>query len=58
MRDDSPLDLSNEFQRLCEACRVGDTKGCEEALSLGANINARDTFDYTPLILVNSTLTT
>lgn len=52
MRDDSPLDLSNEFQRLCEACRVGDLKGCQEALSLGANINARDSFDYTPLILV------
>lgn len=52
IRDDSPLDNSEEFQKLCEACRVNDLKTCQEMISLGTNINARDTFDYTPLILV------
>lgn len=52
IRDDSPLDNSEEFQKLCEACRLGDLKTCQEMISLGININARDTFDYTPLILV------
>jgi hypothetical protein len=54
LRDDSPLDLSPEFQKLCDACRIGDLKGCQEAIATGANINARDYFDYTPLILVRS----
>lgn len=31
---------------------MGDLKACHEALAEGANINARDQFDYTPLILV------
>ena len=53
LRDESPLDLSPEFQKLCDACRIGDLKGCQEALSAGANINARDAFDYTPLICVS-----
>ena len=51
LRDDSPLDVSPEFSRLCDACRVGDLKGCQEAIASGVNINARDLFDYTPLIL-------
>jgi hypothetical protein len=54
LRDESPLDISPEFQKLCDACRVGDLKGCQEAIATGVNINARDYFDYTPLILVNS----
>jgi ankyrin repeat/BTB/POZ domain-containing protein 1 len=54
LRDDSPLDLSPEFQKLCDACRIGDLKGCQEAITTGVNINARDPFDYTPLILVSS----
>lgn len=54
LREDSPLDVSPEFQKLCDACRVGDLKGCQEAIAVGANINARDYFDYTPLILVGS----
>ncbi|TVY27540.1 BTB/POZ domain-containing protein [Lachnellula hyalina] len=53
LRDDSPLDVSPEFSRLCDACRVGDLKGCQEAIASGVNINARDSFDYTPLILAS-----
>lgn len=53
LRDDSPLDLSPEFQKLCHACRVGDLKACQEAIASGASINASDVFDYTPLILVS-----
>jgi ankyrin repeat/BTB/POZ domain-containing protein 1 len=55
LRDESPLDASPEFQKLCNACRIGDLKGCQEAIATGVNINARDHFDYTPLILVSST---
>lgn len=53
IRDDSPLDNSAEFEKLCDACRLGDLKTCQEMISIGTNINARDTFDYTPLILVS-----
>lgn len=52
LKDDSPLDVSEEFQKLCHACRIEDLKGCQEAIAAGVNINARDQFDYTPLILV------
>lgn len=55
LKDDSPLDKSEGFRKLCLACRVGDLKGCHEAISTGVNINARDSFDNTPLILVSST---
>ena len=54
LKEDSPLDLSESFGKLCEACRRGDLKGCQEAITEGANINARDRFDYTPLILVSA----
>ena len=53
LREDNPLDLSERFWKLCEACRRGDLKGCQEMITEGANINARDQFDYTPLILVS-----
>ncbi|KAM3075280.1 hypothetical protein ACMFMG_007277 [Clarireedia jacksonii] len=53
LRDESPLDDSPEFQKLCTAARLGDLKGCQEAITSGANINARDNFDYTPLILAS-----
>ena len=53
LKEDNPLDLSETFRKLCEACRRGDLKLCQEMLTEGANINARDPFDYTPLILVN-----
>lgn len=54
LKEDSPLDLSESFRRLCEACRRGDLKVCQEMITEGANINARDRFDYTPLILVST----
>lgn len=53
-KDDSPLDLSEDFDILCEACRRGDLRKCQEKISEGVNINARDSFDYTPLILVSA----
>ncbi|OBT93903.1 hypothetical protein VE01_08222 [Pseudogymnoascus verrucosus] len=53
LRDDSPLDTSNDFNRLCDACRRGDLKDCHEMIAGGVNINARDIFDYTPLILAS-----
>jgi ankyrin repeat protein len=52
LREDSPLDLSEDFSTLCNACRRGDLKTCQELITSGVNINARDQFDYTPLILV------
>ena len=52
LKEDNPLDDSEAFIRLCEACRRGDLKTCQEMITNGANINARDRFDYTPLILV------
>src|SRR2546423_12704091 len=54
LKDDNPLDLSENFRKLCEACRRGDLKVCQEMITEGTNINARDQFDYTPLILVSS----
>ena len=52
LKEDNPLDLSEPFRKLCEACRRGDLRVCQEMITEGANINARDPFDYTPLILV------
>ena len=54
LKEDNPLDESEDFRILCEACRRGDSKVCHEKLEEGVNINARDRFDYTPLILVSS----
>lgn len=54
LKEDNPLDLSASFEKLCEACRRGDLKVCQETITEGANINARDRFDYTPLILVGA----
>lgn len=54
LKDDNPLDTSEEFLSLCQACRRGDLKTCQEAVLEGININARDRFDYTPLILVSN----
>ncbi|KUJ23370.1 uncharacterized protein LY89DRAFT_635664 [Mollisia scopiformis] len=53
LKDESPLDDSPEFHDLCNACRIGNLKGCQEAITSGVNINARDSFDYTPLILAS-----
>ena len=52
LKEDNPLDVSENFWKLCEACRRGDLKVCQEMITEGTNINARDKFDYTPLILV------
>ncbi|KAJ9666781.1 hypothetical protein H2201_003185 [Coniosporium apollinis] len=53
LKDDNPLDLSETFRVFCEACRRGDLKVCQEKITEGVNINARDRFDYTPLILAS-----
>lgn len=53
LKEENPIDLSEGFSRLCEACRRGDLKLCQEMIRDGANINARDGFDYSPLILVS-----
>ena len=52
-KDDVPMDTSQEFSDLCEACRKGDLRGVQEGIAKGVNINARNEFDYTPLILVS-----
>lgn len=57
LKEDNPLDLSDEFSKLCLACRTGDLKSCQVLITDGVNINARDQFDYTPLILVTLTPT-
>ena len=54
LKEDNPLDLSKPFEELCEACRRGDLKVCQEKIIEGVNINGRDLFDCTPLILVSS----
>ncbi|KXS99711.1 hypothetical protein AC578_9878 [Pseudocercospora eumusae] len=53
LKEENPLDTSEEFRKFCEACRRGDLKACQEAISTGININARDAYDYTPLILAS-----
>jgi hypothetical protein len=52
LKEDSPLDFSEGFKELCEAARRGDLKTIHEKIAGGVNINARDAFDNTPLILV------
>ncbi|KAJ5241962.1 uncharacterized protein N7469_000289 [Penicillium citrinum] len=53
IKDDNPLDLSEPFRDLCSACRKGDLKVCQEKITEGVNVNARDLYDYTPLILAS-----
>lgn len=53
LKEDNPLDLSESFRVLCEACRRGDLKVCQEKIQEGVNINAKDQYDYTPLILAS-----
>lgn len=52
LKEENPLDSSELFRSFCEACRRGDLKTCQESIQQGVNINARDEYDYTPLILV------
>lgn len=54
LKEDNPLDDSEDFWLLCEAVRRNDLKTCQEKIQEGVNINARDRFDYTPLILVSA----
>ncbi|GKT62632.1 BTB/POZ domain-containing protein [Colletotrichum tofieldiae] len=51
LREDNPLDQSVEFEAFLLACRRGDLKTCQELISAGVNINGKDRFDYTPLII-------
>ncbi|QIW94976.1 hypothetical protein AMS68_000494 [Peltaster fructicola] len=53
LKDENPLDTSAEFRSLCEACRRGDLRAAQEHISEGININSRDQYDYTPLILAS-----
>lgn len=53
LRDENPLDASDDFHSFLEACRRGDLKRCQELISSGVNINGKDSFDYTPLIVVS-----
>ncbi|KAG9783086.1 hypothetical protein KCU88_g3195, partial [Aureobasidium melanogenum] len=53
LKEDNPLDFSENFQKLCAACRRGDLKVCQEMIQEGVNINAKDQYDYTPLILAS-----
>lgn len=52
LKEENPLDTTVDFRKFCDACRRGDLKLCQEQIGTGVNINARDEFDYTPLILV------
>jgi ankyrin repeat and BTB/POZ domain-containing protein 1 len=52
LRDENPLDISSQFNDLLEACRRGDLRQTQELISAGVNINGKDKFDYTPLIIV------
>ena len=52
LRDENPLDDTPEFTEFLTACRHGDLKTCQELMNRGVNINGKDRFDYTPLIIV------
>ena len=54
LRDDNPLDTSEQFKDFLLACRHGDLKQCQEHINQGVNINGKDRFDYTPLIIVRN----
>lgn len=56
LRDENPLDDSDKFQDLLLACRKGDLKRTQVLISAGVNINGKDNFDYTPLIIVSLSL--
>ncbi|KAF4344941.1 BTB POZ domain protein [Fusarium beomiforme] len=51
--DENPLDESPEFNEFLMACRHGDLRRCQELISQGVNINGKDRFDYTPLIIAS-----
>ncbi|KAL0937351.1 ankyrin repeat and btb poz domain protein [Colletotrichum truncatum] len=53
LREENPIDQSVEFEAFLLACRRGDLKTCQELISAGVNINGKDRFDYTPLIIAS-----
>ncbi|CAH0039999.1 unnamed protein product [Clonostachys solani] len=53
LRDENPLDTSPEFHDFLQACRHNDLRKCQELINLGVNINGKDRFDYTPLIIAS-----
>ncbi|KAK4168598.1 BTB/POZ domain-containing protein 3 [Cladorrhinum sp. PSN259] len=53
LRNEHPLDLSDDFNNFLQACRRGDLKRCQELISAGVNINGKDAYDYTPLIIAS-----
>ncbi|KAK7209355.1 hypothetical protein V2G26_016533 [Clonostachys chloroleuca] len=53
LRDENPLDTSPEFHEFLQACRLNDLRKCQELINLGVNINGKDKFDYTPLIIAS-----
>ncbi|KAK0701098.1 hypothetical protein B0H67DRAFT_474308 [Lasiosphaeris hirsuta] len=53
LRNEHPLDISPDFLDFLQACRRGDLKRCQELISAGVNINGKDQFDYTPLIVAS-----
>lgn len=53
LRNEHPLDLSAQFEDFLQACRKGDLKTCQEMISAGVNINGKDQYDYTPLVIVS-----
>ena len=53
LRNEHPLDLSDNFNQFLAACRRGDLRRCQELINSGVNLNGKDQFDYTPLIIVS-----
>ncbi|KAF8453004.1 hypothetical protein BGX38DRAFT_443388 [Terfezia claveryi] len=50
----NPVDESDAFNELCEACRRGDVKTVRQLIQFGGvNLNAVDKFDYPPLTLAS-----
>ncbi|KAF2036399.1 hypothetical protein EK21DRAFT_52356 [Setomelanomma holmii] len=60
LKEENPLDLTEDFRAFCEACRRGDLKVCQEKISEGVNINARDNlcghYEVIRLLLENGAL--
>lgn len=54
LRNEHPLDLSQQFDDFLMACRRGDLARCQELITAGVNINGKDRYDYTPLVIVSS----
>ncbi|KAK4151322.1 hypothetical protein C8A00DRAFT_36020 [Chaetomidium leptoderma] len=53
LRNEHPMDSSSEFLDFLQACRRGDLKQCQQLITAGVNINAKDEYDYTPLVVAS-----